>query len=303
MTPRRDVLRPAKLEVGDEVRLVSPASPPRRDDVLQTQRTLESWGLEVSFGDNVFRQYGYLAGTDEERLSDLNGALRDPSVRAVVATRGGKGAYRIADRLDVDAARKDPKYLVGFSDITILHMSLWKYGKIVGLHGALYADDASGGLGSESLRAALMTSGPITVTSRADETTAELTTSGTARGRLLGGNLDMIATAAGWALPDMHGAILFVEAVDLYLGQVDRQLTMLRNAGHLDGVVGVALGQFTNFRPSKGVTIIGLLEDHLSGLNVPILGGLPLGHGDRPVTVPLGAMATLDATAGTLVVE
>lgn len=303
MTLRRDVLRPAKLEVGDEVRLVSPASPPRRDDVLQTQRTLESWGLEVSFGDNVFRQYGYLAGTDEERLSDLNGALRDPSVRAVVATRGGKGAYRIADRLDVDAARKDPKYLVGFSDITILHMSLWKYGKIVGLHGALYADDASGGLGSESLRAALMTSGPITVTSRADETTAELTTSGTARGRLLGGNLDMIATAAGWALPDLHGAILFVEAVDLYLGQVDRQLTMLRSAGHFDGVVGVALGQFTNFSQSKGVTIVGLLKDHLSRLDVPILGGLPLGHGNRPVTVPLGAMATLDVAAGTLVLE
>jgi len=297
-----EVLRPATLQVGDEVRLVSPASPPRRDDVLQTQRTLESWGLKVSLGDNVFRQFGYLAGTDEERLGDLNRALRDPAVRAVVATRGGKGAYRIADRLDFEVVRNDPKYLVGFSDITILHMSLWKNSKIVGLHGALYRDDARG-LGSESLRAALMTSGPTIVTSRADETTAELTTSGTARGRLLGGNLDMIATAAGWALPDLHGAILFVEAVDLYLGQVDRQLTMLRNAGHLDGIVGVALGQFTNFRPSKGITIVGLLRDRLSRLNVPILGGLPLGHGDQPATVPLGAMATLDATAGTLVVE
>ncbi len=113
----------------------------------------------------------------------------------------------------------------------------------------------------------------------------------------------MIATAAGWALPDLRGAILFIEAVDLYLGHVDRQLTMLRKAGHLDGVNGVAIGQFTKFNPSKGVTIVSLLRDHLSRLDVPILGGLPLGHGEHPATVPLGAVATLDATANTLTVE
>jgi muramoyltetrapeptide carboxypeptidase len=103
----KQVLHPAKLQVGDWVRLVSPGSPPNRDDVLHTQRTLESWGLKVSLGDNVLNKYGYLAGTDDERLSDLNHALRDPSVRAIVATRGGKGSYRIADQLDFDAARED----------------------------------------------------------------------------------------------------------------------------------------------------------------------------------------------------
>ncbi len=300
------MLRPTSLRVGDEVRLVSPASPPNRDDVLKTQRTLESWGLKVSLGDNVFRRYGYLAGTDEERLADLNNALRDSSVRAIVATRGGKGAYRIADRLDFIAARNDPKFLVGFSDITILHMSLWKHSKVVGLHGALYVDETSDTephLRGESLRAALMTPGPTAITSREDEPTLQLTTSGTARGPLLGGNLDMVAAGAGWALPDLHGAILFLEAVDLYLGQVDRHLTMLRKAGHLDGVKGVAIGQFTNFKPSKGITIVRLLHDHLSRLDVPILGGLPLGHGNRPATVPLGATATLDTAAHALIVD
>jgi muramoyltetrapeptide carboxypeptidase len=294
------------LELGDEVRLVSPASPPNRDDVLKTQRTLESWGLKVSLGDNVFRRYGYLAGTDEERLTDLNNALRDPSVRAIVATRGGKGAYRIADQMDFAAARNDPKFLVGFSDITILHMSLWKHSKVVGLHGALYIDETSdteAHLRGDSLRAALMTPGPTTITCCEDEATLQLTTGGTARGPLLGGNLDMVATGAGWALPDLHGAILFLEAVDLYLGQVDRHLTMLRKAGHLDGVKGVAIGQFTKFKPSKGITIVGLLHDHLSRLDVPILGGLPLGHGKRPATVPLGATATLDTAAHALIVD
>jgi muramoyltetrapeptide carboxypeptidase len=198
MTKAFGTLHPAKLQVGDKVRLVSPASPPNPADVLQAQRKLESWGLDVSLGDNVFRPYGYLAGTDDERLSDLNSALGDPSVRAIVATRGGKGAYCIADQLDFDAARNDPKFVVGFSDITILHMSLWRHSKIVGLHGALYVDDATGSIShrdSETLRAALMEPGPTTITSRADDPT----TSGTARGPVLGGNLDMIATGAGWA--------------------------------------------------------------------------------------------------------
>jgi muramoyltetrapeptide carboxypeptidase len=113
----------------------------------------------------------------------------------------------------------------------------------------------------------------------------------------------MISTAAGWALPDLAGAILLVEAVDLYLGQVDRQLTMLRKAGHLAGVNGVAVGQFTKFKPSGGMTIIDLLREHLGPLNVPILGGLPLGHGDRPLTVPLGAIAHLDTASRTLTVR
>ena len=198
------MLRPATLQGGDEVRLVSPASPLNRDDVLKTQRTLESWGLSVRLGDNVFRQYGYLAGTDEERLADLNSALLDTSVRAIVATRGGKGAYRIADQLDFAAARNDPKFLVGFSDITILHMSLWRHSKVVGLHGALYVDetsDAEPHLRGDTLRAALMTSGPTTITSREEEPTSQLTTSGMVRGPLLGGNLEMVAAGAGWALP------------------------------------------------------------------------------------------------------
>ncbi|MHC9293440.1 S66 peptidase family protein [Mycobacterium sp. LTG2003] len=285
---------------------MSPASPPDRDSVSQTGRMLRSWGLDVDFGDHVYRRYGYLAGTDDERLADLNAALRDPTVRAIVATRGGKGSYRIADRLDFDAARRDPKFLVGISDITILHMSLWRHSAVAGLHGALYVDESTGRISeisSESLRAALMADGPSVVTAVPDDPTHELTTVGTARGPLLGGNLEMIATAAGWALPDLHGAILFIEAIDMYIGQVDRRLTMLRNAGHLDGVCGIAVGRFTKIEPSKGISIVALLRDHFARLDVPILGGLPLGHGAHALTVPLGAQAVIDTGTRTLTVD
>jgi muramoyltetrapeptide carboxypeptidase len=296
---------PPKLQVGGKVRFVSPASPPEKEQVLQRARILENWGLEVDFGEHAFRKVAYLAGTDEERLADFNAALRDPKVRAIFATRGGKGSYRIADRLDFDAARRDPKFVVGFSDITILHLSLWKHCRLIGLHGALM-DDGNGCIAEEtitSLRNALMTSGIVTIYSRGDEPTSALTTGGMAEGRLIGGNLDMISTAAGWALPDLTGAILLVEAVDMHLGQVDRQLTMLRKAGHLCGLAGIAAGQFTKFKPNGELTIIDLLRDHLGQLGVPILGGLPLGHGDRPLTVPVGAMAFLDADARELTVS
>jgi len=119
---------------------------------------------------------------------------------------------------------------------------------------------------------------------------------------LLGGNLDSIATGAGWALPPMDGAILLLEAVNMHLGQVDRQLTMLRKAGHLAGLAGVAIEQFTGFQPSNGFTIVDLLREHLHSMGVPVLGGLPLGHGDEPLSTLVGVTATLDATSQDLTV-
>lgn len=198
------VITPPKLRPGDKVRFVSPASTPDKDATIRRAKTLESWGLRVDFGTHAFDKTGYLAGTDDDRLSDLNDALRDPDVRAIFATRGGKGSYRIADQLDFAAAQSDPKYLVGFSDITILHLSLWKRCKIVGIHGAL-VDDENGSIRADSVQCmqhALMMNEEIILHSRRRESTSALTTKGVAEGRLIGGNLSMIATAAGWALPD-----------------------------------------------------------------------------------------------------
>jgi len=293
---------PSKLKVGDLVRFVSPASTPEKDAVLRRAALLESWGLTVDFGRHVFDKHAYLAGTDEQRLADLNGAIRDPRVRAIFATRGGKGSYRIADRLDVRAIDKDPKFIVGFSDITILHLSACRHSGLIGIHGALVTDDAGQFdiANCEALRDALMSPGYATIHASPDEPTSALSTRGTASGRLIGGNLDMVATAAGWALPDLDGALLLLEATGMHLGQVDRQLTMLRKAGHLDGLAGIALGQFTGFDLERNFTIIDLLRDHLAGVGVPVLGGLPLGHGSRPLAVPIGAMAVLAAGAGTL---
>jgi muramoyltetrapeptide carboxypeptidase len=300
------VLTPPPLRPGDKIRFVSPASPPDRDRVLRHAEILKSWGLNVDFGEHAFCKHDYLAGTDEERLADLDAALRDPEVRAIFTTRGGKGSYRIADRLDFAAARRDPKFLIGFSDITALHLSLLKHGRLIGIHGAFFVGPGEEDVSAEtsnSLHRALMTTDDIVIQSRPEEPTSALTTSGITTGQLIGGNLDMVATAAGWALPDMHGAILLLEAVSLYRGQVDRQMTMLRKAGHLDGLAGVAIGQFTDFEFELRFSVIDILREHLDVLGVPVLGGLPLGHGRSPVSALIGAVAELDAGSGTLTIR
>jgi muramoyltetrapeptide carboxypeptidase len=302
------VLKPPKLKAGDRVKFVSPASTPTRAGVKRGAEILATWGLRVEIGSHVFDTSGhYLAGRDEDRLSDINEALRDPGIRAIFATAGGKGAYRIADGLDFDAARADPKPLIGFSEITILHLTLWDRCRLVGLHGPHvgWNDEHYGDVAAEHLRRALMEPAPITLHQDTRELTAKVLIDGTATGTLLGGNLEMIGTAIGWACPSFAGAILLIEDVDKHIGGIDRTITQLLKSGRLNGVKGVAVGQFIRSaeeKPGKW-SVIDLLKDQLAPLSVPVLGGLPIGHGPDPVTVPIGTLATLDTTTRTLTIE
>ncbi|MFI7226935.1 LD-carboxypeptidase [Nonomuraea angiospora] len=319
-----DTLRAPRLMPGDRVRVVSPASPPNAALVAAGVELLTSWGLRVELGEHVFDQWGYMAGRDEERVADLNDAFRDPGVRAVFATRGGKGAYRIVDDLDFGALARDPKPVIGFSDITHLHLAVWRHCRLAGLHGPFVNWNASvtGPASAEALRRALMTTDPVTVHRDPSEVTAQVgaagtmvgtatgTLAGTATGTLIGGNLSAVRTQVGAGLPSLEGAILFLEDNrGTGLGDVDRALTQLSRSGALDGVRGIALGQFLGFEEDDGDPTLGgwgvvdVLRDHLHRLGVPILGGLPAGHGDDPPTIPIGTEATIDTAAGTLTVQ
>ena len=301
-----DITRRERLRPGDRVRLISPASTPSSAEVQYATKVLQGLGLQVDCGEHVLDAVGYMAGTDEDRLQDLNDALRDPGVAAVVATRGGKGAYRIANGLDLIAARDNRSLMIGFSDITVLHLALWRGCRLPGIHGAAWGADEFGPDMAASFRRAIMLSEPTEVRSVAAEPTAELTTTGRASGPLVGGNQYMVATSAGWNLPSLNGAVLLLEAFGMRLGHIDRQLTMLTNAGLLRHVVGVAVGQYTDCGPDATTqgdwTAIDVLRDRLHRLGVPVLGGLPIGHGRPATAVPVGTMATLDADAGTLTV-
>jgi muramoyltetrapeptide carboxypeptidase len=244
-TALRPALLPPHLNPGDRVRFVSPASTPDRELVANGVDLVTSWGLQVELGDHVFDSLGYLAGADEDRLADLNDAFRDPGVRAIFATRGGKGAARIADGLDFDAVRRDPKPLIGFSDITALHLALWNQVDLVGIHGPSMSwyEPNCGPECAEALRRALMTTDEIVVRRDPKELSAALTSGEAAAGFLMGGNLETLRCAIGADLPSMDGGILLIEENrGTGLGMVDRQLTQLMRSGLLKGLRGVVVG-------------------------------------------------------------
>lgn len=299
---RAPVLRP-----GDTVAVVSPAGPAPPQRVADGCALLASWGLAPVLGRHALDRHGYLAGTDADRAADLAAAFADPAVRAVVVTRGGYGSQRIADAVDLTGVRRDPKPLVGFSDVTALQLALWRAARLACLHGpgAAWRPERTGPAAAQSLRDALMTTDPVLVKSDPAAPTAAVRAAGMARGPLLGGNLCLLAATLGTPdFPDLTGAILLLEDTDEPPYKVDRMLTQLRRAGALVGLAGVAVGQFTRCTDDRWpIDVSAVLAEHLTGLGVPVLGGLPVGHGPDPVTVPVGVPATLDVAAGTLTVS
>lgn len=302
----RAVIRPPALRPGDRVRVIAPAGVPDTR-LARGIEILESFGLVVEEGEHLHDRYGYLAGTDEARLADLNAAFRDPGVRGVFAARGGYGTQRILDGLDLDAVRRDPRVFVGFSDLTVLAGRLWTAARLISFYGPMmnWTDARLGPAEIESLRSAVMTTDPIVLTTDPAEPSAAVTVPGVATGPLLGGNLTMLQASLGTRdLPDLRGAILLLEDTDESAYSYDRMLTHLTRAGALRRIAGVAIGQFTNAPVVSGQwTAAQAVLDRVGSLGVPVLGGLRIGHGNGQLTVPLGARATIDTTAGTLTVE
>jgi muramoyltetrapeptide carboxypeptidase len=287
--------------------LVSPSGPTRPERVESGISLLTRWGLRVVPAPHVFERTGYLAGADRDRLADLNLALGNPAVRGVLCTRGGYGAQRIVDGIDMARVRADPKVVLGFSDITALQLALWRGARLVTVHGpgAAWLDDRTGEASAESLRAALMSGGPARVSARSDEETSPLRLGGgSVSGTLLGGNLSLLVASIGTPdMPDLRGAVLLLEEVNEPPYKVDRMLLHLRRSGALRGVVGVAVGQFTRCADDWPTSIVDVLAEHLRALDVPVLGGLPIGHGRDQLTVALGAQASLDVSGATLTVD
>jgi len=278
------------------VAVVSPASWPSDECVESCTSLVDSWGFRPRLGTHARDQLGYLAGRDEDRLADLNEAIRDPEVRAIVTTRGGCGSFRLLHGVDVEALAADPEPLVGYSDITALHR-VWHTVGVPSIHGA------AAGRHAQILDLVLRGGTPPAVMRDPTKYGSELTTGGHASGPLFGGNLEMLARSVGVLELDLGGRVLLLEINKAAgLGNVDRALTQLLMSGALDGVVGVALGWLTGFEDyeDRGWSIFDVLSERLGTLGVPVLAGLPFGHDPDPRVAPLGVPCTLDADAGTL---
>jgi muramoyltetrapeptide carboxypeptidase len=300
---------PQKLVPGDLVVVPAPGGPSNATAVGRGIAILESWGLRVELTEHALDTFGYLSAPDADRLADLNYALAHPEAKALMTVRGGYGTTRIIDDADIEALEDHPKLVIGYSDITALHLAIAERTGIPTLHSPMMAWSSNNTPATAaSLRQAVMTTDPIVL--KQDETvpTHEVVIPGKATGTLLGGNLSLMAAEpdeSNW--PDLDGAILLVEEVDEARYRVDNMLTRLLRAGHFDNLAGIAVGQFEPDPDDEYTagewTMNEVLMDRFGGLGVPILGGLKIGHGLDPRVVPLGTEAVLDTGAGTLTVQ
>jgi len=251
----------------------------------------------VEFDSGLFARSGFLAGTDARRLSELNLALRDREARAILATRGGYGLTRIAHAADVGALRANPKWLVGFSDFTALHVEATRAGV-----GSIHAANVAGlGRGDAAARAEFVNALECPDAPRR-YTGLRCLRSGAATGPIVGGNLAVLfGCAAAGRLTIASGSVLLIEDVGEAPYRVDRMLSSLTASGALDGVTAVVAGDFVDAPPGKyGVPVEDVLSERLSALGVPVVAGFPVGHGRHNVPIHLGLPAEIDGTAGTV---
>lgn len=300
MTGPRPAIRPRALAPGARVALVAPAGPLDPDRIDRSVERCRDLGLEPVVGASAGARHRYLAGTDAQRLTDLQAAFDDSGVDAVWALRGGYGTQRILDRLDLDRQLRDPVPFIGFSDNTSLHMRHAALG-VVSFHGPHPGADFPAATG-EAFRLVLFEGGPAGVLPiREGDPRPRTLAGGTADAPLVGGNLAILASLCGTRdAPAARDRILFMEDVGEPAYRVDRMLLQLERSGVLEGVAGLALGRFTGSMEEDDHPVLDVLEELAGRLGVPTVADLPFGHVEHNWTLPVGVRVRLDADAGTL---
>jgi muramoyltetrapeptide carboxypeptidase len=286
------------------IALIAPAGPAELDAEKAAQ-WVRNRGYNLRIFPGVFERDGYLAGSDDTRLNDLHAAFADPDIDAIFCLRGGYGTPRLLDRLDFGLLRDNPKPFVGYSDLTAVHLAISRYAGFVTFHGPMFKVDLLGDKQQPTESSLFsMLRGQLGVGSvLAHPVAYPLTTiaPGIACGRLLGGNLSMIAAVMGTAFEiDAEGIILLIEDVNEPIYRIDRLLTHLRLAGKLAQVAGVLVGDVAGV---DKVALEQLLKQTFEPLCIPVLAGWRSGHCDPNLTLPMGALVRLDAGEQRVVLE
>jgi muramoyltetrapeptide carboxypeptidase len=289
---------PPPLQTGDLLRVIAPSGRLREQTALD--RGIKIWqdrGYRLEVTTAIFNEWGYLAGTDLHRRSELAAAWVDPDCRAILCVRGGYGGMRLLEDWQWQNLAQ-PKWLIGFSDITALLWSLDRHGMVGGVHGPLLTTLADEPDWSRDRLFDLVAGKSLPPLS------GDIWVGGTATGRLLPCNLTVATHLLGTSLePELTGAILAIEDVTEAPYRIDRLLTHWRLTGKLSAVAGIAIGRFSQCDPPNGFssfTVEEVLRDRLTDLNIPIVANLPFGHDGCNAALPVGAIVTLDGNTGEL---
>ncbi|MFE4108221.1 S66 peptidase family protein [Almyronema epifaneia] len=307
-------LKPRRLLPGDTVGIISPAGATfRREELNIVMDAVRGLGLVPKLAPHVLDRYGYLAGRDRDRAADINQFFADPEVAALLPIRGDWGSSRVLPYLDYQRIQQNPKIVVGFSDITALLLGIHAQTGLITFHGphglTSWRPDQTA-----SFRQVLFEGQSLTIanTVAAEDldrlmpvrNRIQTLTPGEAQGKLIGGNLSVIAGIVGSPyMPDLTGAVLFLEDVGESIYRIDRMLTQLKLAGMLDQLSGFIFGQCSHCGPGEdygSLTLEEVLQDHIAPLGIPAWMGAAIGHVEPILTLPIGAEVLIEATAGTL---
>lgn len=289
------VQSPKLLKEKDKVVIIA-TSKKFTGDIAPAVKLLEGWGLQVILGDNLFKGDNLLAGTDDERAADLQSALDNKEIKAIFCVRGGYGASRIIDRIDFKKFLKQPKWVVGYSDVTVLHSHIHGLG-IQSIHGTmpmLFDRDSAESL--ESLRKALFEGENLyTISSH------PLNREGKVKAEIVGGNFSILSTIIGTKSDlDTKGKILFIEEIDEYLYEIDRMTVHLKRAGKLKKLAGLIVGHMTGIKDGEvpfGKNAYEIVADAVKEYNFPVCYGFPAGHERENYSIILGKRTSLQVTA------
>lgn len=269
---------PPFLKQGDKVAIVSTARKILRSEIEYAIATLESWGLEVVVGDTIDSVHNQFAGTDIQRISDFQKQLIDPEIKAIICARGGYGTVRIIDNLDFQQFLKNPKWIVGYSDVTVLHSHLTRVYNVQSLHATMpinYSNNTD--LAISTLKCALFGE-PY----RIECATHILNKTGSATGAIVGGNLSILYSLMGSVSQvDTDGKILFLEDLDEYLYHIDRMMQNLRRANKLANLAGLIVGGMTEMNDNEvpfGMTAEEIISEAIKDYDYPVCFGFPSGH-------------------------
>jgi len=290
------MITPPFLQLGDTVAIVSTARKNIEDNLKPTIAMLEGWGLKVKLGKTIGLDYYQLAGTDDQRAEDFQEQMDNPNIKAIWCVRGGYGTVRIIDKLDFTKFKQNPKWIIGFSDVTVLHSHLNRMG-FQSIHGIM----------------------PVSVARATDEAKNSLCTAlfgdkleyeldcdalnhvGKAKGELVGGNLSILYSLLGSeSAIDCEDKILFIEDLDEYMYHIDRMMMNLKRNGCLSSLKGIIVGGMTDMKDNEipwGKNALEIIEETIKGLNIPVIYNFPAGHIRDNRALIFGKQITMEVTA------
>jgi len=301
------IIKPKKISKGDVVGIISPASSPSDFSKIESGvKYLEKLGYRVKIGEHVGREHGYLAGSDDERLSDLHSMFKDENVKAIFSVRGGYGSGRLLSKLNYSLIKRNPKVFVGYSDITALQSAILKKTGLVTFAGPMLATDFSGKVNKymeENFWRVLTSNKKIGKLHNPNDEKFYTITSGRGEGNIIGGNFAVFNSLLGTSyLPNIKNSILLLEDIGEVPFKIDRMLNQLKLGNIFEQINGIILGRFVNCydidKSGKTIKLNEVLENYLSKLNIPVVYNLSHGHIKENLTIPIGLNCKLNSSRG-----